>query len=88
MLNHLQERHERACESLLNGCNYCVYRTIIFNYFHLKVDDVIVIYLDFETTGLELRARETESETETPRDRAAERLWDCEREILTLVRTL
>ena len=32
----------------------CLYHTVIFNHFHVKVDDAIVVYLDFETTGLDV----------------------------------
>ena len=40
----------------MNEGNYCLYNTVIFNYFHVKVDDAIVVFLDFETTRLDVMA--------------------------------
>ena len=50
----MRENGRLVCDPLLNGGNYCLYHTVIFNYLHVKIDDAIVVYLDFETTGLDV----------------------------------
>ena len=50
----MKDNGRLVCEPLLNGCKFCLYHTVIFNHFHVKVDDAIVVYLDFETTGLDV----------------------------------
>ena len=58
MLNHvkndMKENGRLICEPLFNGENICLYHTVIFNYFHVEIDDAIVVYLDVETTGLDV----------------------------------
>ena len=49
----MKENGRLVCEPLLNGGSYCLYHMVIFNY-HVKVDDAIVVYLEFETTGLDV----------------------------------
>ena len=50
----MKDNGRLVCEPLLNGGKFCLYHTVIFNHFHVKVDDAIVVYLDFETTGLDV----------------------------------
>ena len=50
----MKDNGRLVCEPLLNGGKFCLYHTVIFTHFHVKVDDVIVVYLDFETTGLDV----------------------------------
>ena len=50
----MKDNGRLVCEPLLNGGKFCLYHTVIFNHFQVKVDDAIVVYLDFETTGLDV----------------------------------
>ena len=50
----MRDNGRLVCDPLLNGGHYCLYHTAIFNNFHVKADDAIVAYVDFETTGLDV----------------------------------
>ena len=50
----IKDNGRLVCEPLLYGGNYCLYHTVIFDYHPVRVDGAIVVYLDFETTGLDV----------------------------------
>ena len=52
--NDMKDNNRLVCEPLINGGNYCLYHTVTFNYHPVKVDDAIIVYLDFETTRLDM----------------------------------
>ena len=52
--NDMKENGRLVCEPLLNGGNYSLFHIVIFNYHHVKINNAIVAYLDFETTGLDV----------------------------------